>query len=201
MMLATHAVLGGFLGLFFLPFGADFVSQAVLVGMLGSVIPDLDMIAEHRKTLHRPFQMFAAFSLFLAIFIFYPAHHIALISLFVFSMSLHCFMDVLSNGKTMRPRENPDDRAVYNHISQEWIKPKRLVLEGSLPDILLTIGVGTALIFALPRYALLFACIISSGVVYTVLSYKVRTHYAQYDRYSELIQKKVIGRGPEMADK
>jgi hypothetical protein len=201
MMLATHALVGGFLGLFFLPFGSAFASQAVLVGMLGSVIPDLDMIAEHRETLHRPFQMLAVFSLFAVIFAFYPLHQVVLVAIFAFSMSLHCFMDVLSNGKTMRPLENPDDRAVYNHVSERWIKPKRFVLEGSFPDILLTVFFGAALITALPDYALLFAGVIASGLFYTGLSYRIRTCYTQYDRYSELIQKKLIGRGPEMANK
>jgi hypothetical protein len=198
MMLTTHILAGASLGLLFLSSDPEVVFPVMIVGLFGSIFPDLDMFAEHRKTLHRPFQMLIVSALFALVFTVYSVQAILLAAVFTFSMSLHCFMDILSNGKTMHPRTDPDDRAVYNRVTDSWIEPRRLVLDGSVPDMILTIVFGIILVVLLPSYSMVFYTFMGAGVLYTLLTFRLRNRYADYDRYSQIIQKKV-GLGPEVS--
>ncbi|MFB6242116.1 MAG: metal-dependent hydrolase [Candidatus Nanosalina sp.] len=148
MMFSTHILAGGTLGLIATFFAPQLVPLAVLGGMIGGFLPDVDMFAEHRKTGHRPFQYLILTTLLLAAAYIQTTQALIFASFLFASMTLHGFMEIYSNGKTMRPQEETDDRAVYNHLKGEWIEPKRWVLCSSKEDLAIMLLVAAPLLYS-----------------------------------------------------
>jgi uncharacterized membrane protein YsdA (DUF1294 family) len=199
MMFSTHILAGGTLGLLANFFAPQLVPFAVLGGMIGGFLPDVDMFAEHRKTGHRPFQYLILTALLFAAAYIQTSSVLIFASFLFASMTLHGFMEIYSNGKTMRPTEEKDDRAVYNHITGNWIEPRRWVLCSSKEDLALMLVVAAPLlhsgIFFVPALA-----VTAWGVLYYFISDRVLRMMAGYDRFSEYFQH-LIGLGPEVSSK
>lgn len=175
MMFPTHILLGGFLSLSSFLFAPGYVELAVLSGMAAAVLPDIDMLLEHRKTLHRPFQ-FLALALFAGLLMLLLTVPWTVALFFgLLSVSAHGFSEILSSGKTLRPYQKKDDRAVYNHLSHRWIEPRRWVMAGSGRDLLVSAVSGAVLLYyteGLPRYA--SAACLGWAVLYYLLNRKVK---------------------------
>jgi len=183
MMITTHILLGLLLGSFvssILP-----LQGLVLFSAFGAFFPDLDMFAEHRKTFHRPFQ-YLGLSIFLA-FGGYFSSHLLLLSLFFLSASVHCFTDILCNGKTMRPWSSKDDRAAFNHLKQKWISPKRLFYDGSLRDLFIALILASVIIW---KYSLFLegSTLLFLSAIYTLSRRRVTVVLSRYERFSEFFK-------------
>jgi hypothetical protein len=85
-------------------------------------------------------------------------------------------------------------------VTGSWIKPRRIVTDGSTGDfILLSVsGLGAMLISPLPGIRVFAASFVVSGLIYSVIMKHFRDSIlGDYDRFSEAIQQK-IGFGPEL---
>lgn len=114
-------------------------------------------------------------------------------------MSLHGFMEIFSSGKTMRPKQNPDPRGVYNHFAGEWIEARYWAIDGTWKDLLLTVVPSTILIMVLEG-SLLFLPVLTllAGVSWTLVSDLVRKELPDHDkRFSQFLQEE-LGFGPEL---
>jgi hypothetical protein len=171
MMLPTHALAGMALSLPVALAAPEFAPPAIIGGLVGGVLPDLDLYAGHRRTLHFPtlYPIAAALAIVAAVVLATPA---AVAAAFVLlGAALHCRMDVYGGGLELRPWEGNSDRAVYDHVAGEWIKPRRAVAyDGSRGDLALSTAFGLPLLVALRfPYTAVVAAALTVAAVYVLL--------------------------------
>jgi len=150
MMLPTHALAGMVLGLTVALFAPDVGSVAVVAGLLGSVLPDLDIYTGHRRTLHYPLYYTVLAALAGVVALLVPTGPTVFVAVFLAGAALHSASDALGGGLELRPWEATSDRAVYDHYNGRWIEPRRWVgYDGSPGDLLLSVALAVPLLVAL----------------------------------------------------
>lgn len=177
MMLPTHALIGMVLSLPVALLAPELAPAALLGGLLGGVFPDLDLYAGHRRTLHYPtlYPIAVVPAALLAIAVPTPATVALAVGLV--GAAAHCRMDVYGSGLELRPWEGNSDRAVYDHVGGEWIRPRRLVTyDGSPGDLAIATGVSIPLFVVVEgAFAAVVAAAVVVGATYTLL----RRHLAE----------------------
>ena len=140
MMLPTHALVGLAIAVpvaFVAPESAD---VALLAGVAGGVLPDLDLYAGHRRTLHFPVYYSALATAAFPLAVFHPTATTIGVAVGLVAAALHCVMDVFGGGLELRPWEGTSDRAVYDHLRGRWLPPRRWVrYDGAPEDLLLAV--------------------------------------------------------------
>jgi hypothetical protein len=171
MMLPTHALAGMALGLPLVVLAPELAPVALVGGFIGGIVPDLDLYAGHRRTLHYP-TLYPIAALPLALLALAVTTPVAVAVAFVLlGAALHCRMDLYGGGLELRPWEGTSERAVYDHVDGEWLPPRRLVAyDGSKGDLAITAAIGVPLLlFAEPPLTAVVAITIAVGVVYVLL--------------------------------
>lgn len=150
MMLPTHAVVGLAIATPLLVLAPGHATVALVGALVGSVLPDLDLYAGHRRTLHYPTgYTLAAVPVVVAAGFLRTALLVALASVLV-GAALHCRMDRYGGGLELRPWEGTSDRAVYDHVRGRWRTPKRWIpYDGAPEDVLVAVVLGVPLLVAL----------------------------------------------------
>lgn len=139
MMLPTHVLAGLALALPVAMLAPAFAVPALLGGAVGGVLPDLDMYAGHRRTLHYPVYLpvLAVPAALLALLV--PTALTVGVALAVVSAAVHSVADLFGGGLELRPWRATDDRAVYDHHHGVWLPPLRWVrYDGAPEDLLLS---------------------------------------------------------------
>ena len=139
MMLPTHALAGMALALPVAFVAPEFAPVALAAGFAGGILPDLDMYAGHRKTLHYPvyFSVFAVAALALALAV--PTAETVALAFLLSGAAVHSVTDIFGGGLELRPWEGTADRGVYDHYRGQWLAPRRWVgYDGSPGDLLLS---------------------------------------------------------------
>lgn len=171
MMLPTHVLVGLLIAspLFFL--APESATIAIIGALVGSVLPDLDMYRNHRRTLHYPTGYTIAAILSILVVSLNPQPLLVGV-LFVFiGAAIHCRMDRYGGGLELRPWEATSDRAVFDHVSGRWHSPKRWIrYDGAPEDVILTVLLGIPL-FILIQHPIrwLAAGMILLGLIYGLL--------------------------------
>ncbi|WIV65756.1 metal-dependent hydrolase [Natrialbaceae archaeon AArc-T1-2] len=171
MMLPTHALSGMALAAPVAVVSPEFAGVAFLAGLLGGVVPDLDMYAGHRKTLHYPvyYTIAAVVATLLAAVV--PTTVTVAAAVFLAGAALHSVTDVFGSGLELRPWEGTSDRAVYDHARGQWIEPRRLIrYDGSPEDFLLSVGLAVPLLATLEGgFRTVILAALAVGFVYTAV--------------------------------
>lgn len=167
MMLPTHAVVGLVLAAPLVAFRPELAPVALTGALVGSIVPDLDLYAGHRRTLHYPtgYALVALLSLVIAVLVPTPA--IVGTAFFALGAAVHCHLDRFGGGLELRPWEETSDRAVYDHVRGRWRRPKRWVrYDGSPADVLLLASLGLPLVVVLegPFRAVVAVALVVGGV-------------------------------------
>ncbi|ELY80320.1 metal-dependent hydrolase [Natrinema pallidum] len=146
MMLPTHALLGLAIAAPLVVVAPELAPAALVGGFLGSVLPDLDLYAGHRRTLHYPtLYVVAAVPVVIAALLVATPWLVAAAFLFA-GAALHSRMDRYGGGLELRPWEGTSDRAVYDHVRDRWRAPKRWIrYDGAPEDVVLSLAVGAPL--------------------------------------------------------
>lgn len=171
MMLPTHAVVG--LALVApLSYLAPEAAPAALTGaLIGSVFPDLDLYAGHRRTLHYPTVYTLAALPAAAVAALAPAWPSVVLAGFLVGAAVHCRMDRYGGGLELRPWEGTSDRAVYDHVRARWRRPKRWIrYDGSPRDLLVLLALAVPLLAVLdgPHRLVVVAAVVV-GTTYVAL--------------------------------
>ena len=171
MMLPTHALVGLAIAAPLVSLSPELAPPALAGALAGSTLPDLDMYAGHRRTLHYPvgYGIAALVVGLLALFLATPPL-VAGAFLFV-GAAVHCQMDRYGGGLELRPWENSSERAVYDHVRGRWRAPKRWVrYDGAPEDVLLAVALGVPLLVVLDGpFRWVVAAALLVGVAYGVL--------------------------------
>lgn len=171
MMLPTHAVVGLALAAPLTATHPELATAALVGALVGSVLPDIDLYAGHRRTLHFPtvYTIVAVPAAIAAAVLATPAT--VALAFLVIGAAVHCRMDRFGGGLELRPWEGTSQKAVYDHVSGNWRKPKRWIpYDGSQEDFLLAAGLGVPMLAFIDgpfRWAIAVALVVAG--VYTVL--------------------------------
>jgi len=182
MMATTHAFVGLALASAYAVLGGEYAAVAAAAALAGGIFPDLDLVAEHRKTLHFPeyYAMLAVGAVAVAVVATGPATVAA--AAFLVSAAVHAASDALGGGLEARPWLAESDRGVFLHRRGRWAPPRRLVRYDGAPEDL---AVGVA--FALPGLVVFDGWIrrvALAGVAVSVVYVALRKHLpALEERY------------------
>lgn len=171
MMLPTHALVGLAIATPLLVLAPEYATPALVGGIVGGILPDMDLYAGHRRTLHYPAgYTLAAVPAAVGAAVFTTPLLVGLAFLLV-AAALHCQMDRLGGGLELRPWESRSERAVYNHVQGRWHRPKRWVrYDGAPEDVLLTLTLAAPMLLVLERpFFELAAAALLIGAVYGLL--------------------------------
>ncbi|WP_324664374.1 metal-dependent hydrolase [Haloarcula sediminis] len=166
MMLPTHAVVGLALATPLAVIAPEFATAVLTGGLVGGILPDLDLYAGHRRSLHYPtgYTLVAvAVGLVAAL---YQTQLLAALAFLFVGAAAHCRMDRYGGGLELRPWEGTSEKAVYDHVRGRWRTPKRWIpYDGSPGDIVLLGAVAVPLALVLdspfrwvPPVALIAGC-------------------------------------------
>jgi hypothetical protein len=152
MMLPTHLLVGLAVATPLVALSPELAGAALIGGALGSVLPDFDLYADHRRALHYPtgYALAAVPAGLWAVLVQTP---LAVgLALSVVGAALHCHMDRYGGGLELRPWEARSERAVYDHYRGAWRAPKRWIrYDGAPEDVLVAVALGVPLIVVTPQ--------------------------------------------------
>ena len=147
MMATTHAFVGLALASAYAVLGGEFAVVAAAGALAGGVFPDLDLVAEHRKTLHFPEYYAVLGALAVAVAVVAPSPVSVGAAAFLLSAAVHAASDVLGGGLEARPWLAESDRGVFLHTQGRWVAPRRYVRYDGAPEDL-----AVAVLFAVPGW-------------------------------------------------
>lgn len=175
MMAITHSFVGLALAIPVALSVPELGVPAAIGGLIGGFFPDVDMVAEHRKTLHFPVLYWppAILAGIVAVAIQEPLS--VGIALFLLGAAVHSTSDVIGGGLELRPWIPSSNRAVYVHVTGRWLPPLRWVrYDGSPEDLTL------AALFALPSIIVFDGVIrditiagLAVAIIYTVFRKRI----------------------------
>ncbi|NHN61275.1 MULTISPECIES: metal-dependent hydrolase [Halorussus] len=143
MMATTHALFGVVLASAAAAVAPEFAPVALVAGVVGSVFPDLDLYAGHRRTLHFPVYYAVAALPAIALAVAVPATATVALAVFLAGAAAHSLMDVLGGGLELKPWRAESERAVYDHYRGRWVPPRRWVrYDGAPEDFLVAAAFG-----------------------------------------------------------
>ncbi|WP_372480864.1 metal-dependent hydrolase (plasmid) [Halomicrobium sp. HM KBTZ05] len=143
MMATTHALWGMAVALPVLASEPTLAPVAFGAGLVGGLLPDLDLYAGHRKTLHYPVYAPLAAVPAVALAIATPSTVTVGVAVGLTAMALHAVTDAAAGGLELRPWLADSDRAVYSHYHGRWIRPRRWVRYDGAPEDLAVAGIAT----------------------------------------------------------
>ena len=146
MMLPTHALAGMALALPVAAVAPETAGIALLAGLLGGVVPDLDLYAGHRRTLHFPVYYSAGAAVAAVAAAGVAAAVAVAVAVFLAAAARPGVADAFGGGLELRPWRATADRAVYDHFNGRWIAPRRWVrYDGAPEDLLLSATLSAVL--------------------------------------------------------
>lgn len=171
MMLPTHVVVGLAVAAPLVHVAPELAPAALLGVLVGSVLPDLDLYAGHRRTLHFPTGFTVAAAIAGVAAIVWPVPPLVAAAFLALGAAVHCRMDRYGAGLELQPWNNTSDRAVYDHVRGRWRTPKRWIrYDGAPEDLTLAAVVGLVPLSLLGggfRWLVVAALVVA--VVYAVL--------------------------------
>ena len=144
MMATTHALVGAAIAAATATAYPEIAPLALVAAVAGSVFPDLDLYAGHRRTLHYPVYYWVALAAALAVAALSSTPLAVAAVLFLLGAAIHSVMDAFGGGLELRPWEGNSDRAVYDHLNGRWLPPRRWVAYDGAPEDLLLAGLLSA---------------------------------------------------------
>jgi hypothetical protein len=171
MMLPTHVLTGLALAVPLAAAVPEYGTAALAAGLVGSILPDLDLYAGHRCTLHFPVYYSAVAVLAVPVALLAPVTMTVAVTAALIGAAAHCLTDALGGGLELRPWEATSDRAVYDHYREQWVTARRVVpYDGAPADLVASVALAGPLLYGLdgPFYWIVVAAL-AVGTVYTVL--------------------------------
>ena len=170
MMATTHALVGMTLLSVTGLFAPEYLPVAVAGGAVGGILPDLDLVGNHRRTLHFPVLYSASALVWGIVAVVLPATLTVALAVILLSAALHSAMDALGGGLEVKPWKGTSDRAVYSHYHDRWVQPRRWIrYDGAPEDVALAAGLAGVLILSFDGWIQTVAlALLAVSVVYSL---------------------------------
>ncbi len=147
MMATTHALYGMAVGASLLAIAPEYAPVAMVVGYVAGIVPDLDVYADHRRTLHFPVYFSVLAVVAVGVASLQPSQVTVALATALLALAVHAVMDAGGGGLSLRPWVDQPDRAVYSHYHDRWIAPRRLVAyDGAPSDLAVALVAGVPLL-------------------------------------------------------
>lgn len=168
MMLPTHLLVGFAVATPVAVAVPDLATPILVGALVGSVLPDVDVAAIHRRTFHYPTGYAFASIPVAMIALAAPGPVTVTLASTLVAAALHCRMDRYGGSHELRPWERKSDRAVYDHVKGRWLDAKRWIRYDGAPEDLLvaTVAGSVALVGLVGPFRTLAAIALVVGVVY-----------------------------------
>ncbi|WP_277542753.1 metal-dependent hydrolase [Haloarcula laminariae] len=135
MMALTHGAASVALVALATPILGDYAGPPLLLAALvGGLAPDVDLLADHRKSLHYPVGYSVLALGALGGLLATGAAPLALAAVAVGAAALHAWSDALAGSVEAEPWNPTTERAVYNHALGRWHRPRRYVRYSGAPE-------------------------------------------------------------------
>jgi hypothetical protein len=136
MMALTHGFVGLAVATLVLPVVPEPVAPTLVLAaaFVGGVLPDLDVLATHRRTLHYPVISSLLAVATLAVFLVTASPWTLLAGVFLGAAALHSLSDVLGGSAERAPWDPVTEFGVYNHVLRRWHRPRRFVRYSGAPE-------------------------------------------------------------------
>ncbi|WP_244605287.1 metal-dependent hydrolase [Halorussus halobius] len=196
MMATTHALFGVALAAATLAVAPEFGTAALVASVAGSVFPDLDLYAGHRRTLHYPVYFSAAALPAVAVAAFAPRPATVALACFLVGAAAHSLSDVLGGGLELKPWRATSERAVYDHFRGRWLGPRRWIrYDGAPEDLLVAVALGAPAFAVYDRPVQVFVAAVLAVSTAYVLARKSLAGLAE--RLVPLVPRALRGHLPE----
>ncbi|WP_313692155.1 metal-dependent hydrolase [Halorarum halobium] len=173
MMATTHALAGMLLAVPVSLVAPELAPAAFVAGGVGGFVPDLDLYAGHRKTLHYPVYGSVAAVPAVGLAALVPTEATVALAAFLVGAALHARMDVYGGGLELRPWEGTSERAVYDHARGRWRRPRRVVrYDGAPEDLLVSLAFSAPLLVVLdaaPNVQPVVSSLLAVSLLYVAL--------------------------------
>ncbi|MGN8213911.1 metal-dependent hydrolase [Halococcus salifodinae] len=171
MMATTHALAGMVVAGVTLVVAPEHTPVAVAAAGIGGAFPDLDLYADHRKTLHFPTYYAAIAAVLAAVAIAVPSQFSVGLAWFFVAAALHSRMDAFGGGLELKPWRGTSERAVYDHYRGRWLRPRRWIrYDGAPEDLALAVVLGGICLAIYPASIdPVIAVVVGISAVYTLL--------------------------------
>ncbi|SFB79170.1 hypothetical protein SAMN05444422_10231 [Halobiforma haloterrestris] len=148
MMATTHVFVALVAVAPFAVVAPEFALPLSIGAVLGGLAPDLDVLFDHRRTLHFPVAGFPSALVAGAIALETRSPTAVGLAAFALGAWLHAGSDAIGAGPELDPWNNSSDRAVYDHVRGRWIRPRRWIrYDGAPEDAGLAVSLGVASLF------------------------------------------------------
>ncbi|RQG89268.1 metal-dependent hydrolase [Natrarchaeobius halalkaliphilus] len=148
MMATTHVFAGLVLAAIVALIAPQFAAVAAFAAILGGLFPDLDVVADHRKTLHYPVYYSALAVPTLLIAVVVPGPATVALAVFVLAAAGHSVADCVGGSHELKPWQAGSNRAVYSHYHGQWLEPRRWIgYDGSPGDLALSAVLAVPALF------------------------------------------------------
>lgn len=148
MMATTHTLAGVCIGLLAAWLAPVETGSVVAAAAVGGLAPDLDLLWDHRKTLHFPGVGSLVAVVAVGVAVVAPSTATVALAAALVAAAVHAVSDVIGGGLSLRPWEPSSDRGVYEHVRGTWHPPRRWIrYDGAPEDAFLGLAIG------LPAYA------------------------------------------------
>jgi hypothetical protein len=145
MMAPTHALAGTLVGVAVASAFPGTDSAVLAAGYVGGLAPDLDLYADHRRRLHYPVGYGLGTAAALVALVVTPSPGGTVVLTCLAAAWVHAVADTLGGGLELRPWERTSERAVYDHVRERWLRPRRVVrYDGAPEDAFLAGGLGAS---------------------------------------------------------
>lgn len=175
MMATTHLLVGLAMAVPVAVVAPEVGVPAAVGGMAGGFFPDLDMVAEHRRTLHFPvLYWIPAVPAGLAALVA-PGPITVAAAMFFLAAAIHSGSDAFGGGLELRPWEPSSDKGVYVRATGRWLPPLRWIrYDGSPEDLALAAVVAVPGLLAFEGHVRTVALVaLGVSVVYSVLRKRI----------------------------
>ncbi|ADB59586.1 hypothetical protein Htur_0689 [Haloterrigena turkmenica DSM 5511] len=171
MMATTHVFAGLAIAAAVAVVAPQFAVVVASAAILGGLLPDFDLYAGHRKTLHFPVYYGALAVPASLIAVLVPTDVTVGLAVFLLAAGLHSASDRFGGGLELKPWRATSQRAVYSHYHGRWLAPRRWIRYDGAPEDLLLAGVlsiPALLVFEAPIRTVALA-LLAISVGYTVV--------------------------------
>ena len=148
MMATTHVFMGMALAATIAAAVApEHLFPLLVVGAIGGLVPDFDVVFDHRKTFHFPVFYSVATVLCVGLAIVVQSVWALVLVVGMASAALHSVSDIFGNGNEYNPWNATSQKAVYNHALGRWHRPRYVIRYDGAPEDLFLCAA-----FAVPVY-------------------------------------------------